>query len=65
MEFYSFLCPENRGLLKSFAGEKTVNRTGERMDEFTTEFMFKNTGYEIVSKGTWDKIEFLDKEKRT
>ena len=58
-----FSVPENRGLLKSFAGEKTVDRTGERMDEFTIEFMFKNTGYEIVSKGTWDKIEFIDKEK--
>ncbi|MBU4293223.1 MAG: glycosyltransferase family 4 protein [Actinobacteria bacterium] len=58
-----FSVPENRGLLKSFAGEKNVNRTGERMDEFTIEFMFKNTGYEIVSKGTWDKIEFIDKEK--
>jgi glycosyltransferase involved in cell wall biosynthesis len=58
-----FSVPENRGLLKSFAGEKTVNRTGERMDEFTIEFMFKNTGYEIVSRGTWDKIEFIDKEK--
>ena len=58
-----FSVPENRGLLKSFAGDKTVDRTGERMDEFTIEFMFKNTGYEIVSKGTWDKIEFIDKEK--
>src|SRR4030043_55994 len=58
-----FSVPENRGLLKSFAGEKTVDRTGERMDEFTIEFMFKNTGYEIISKGIWDKIEFIDKEK--
>jgi len=58
-----FSVPENRGLLKTFAGGKTVDDTGERMDEFTIEFMFKNTGYEIVNKGIWDKIEFTGKEK--
>jgi len=58
-----FSVPENRGLLKTFAGGKTVDDTGERMDEFTIEFMFKNTGYEIVNKGIWDKIEFTSKEK--
>jgi hypothetical protein len=32
-------------------------------DEFTIEFMFKNTGYEIVSRGTWIKLNLLIKKK--
>jgi glycosyltransferase involved in cell wall biosynthesis len=53
-----FSIPEPRGLLKAFSNEdNTGERTGGRIDEFTIEYIFKNTGYEVINKGVWDKIE--------
>ena len=52
-----FSLPEERGLLKLFSGEDIRGRSGDRIDEFTIEFILKNTGYEIISKGIWDRIE--------
>ncbi len=53
-----FSIPEPRGLLKAFSNEdNTGERAGSRIDEFTIEYIFKNTGYEVINKGVWDKIE--------
>jgi len=49
--------PENRGILKMLSGDIYHNRTTDRMDEFTMEYILKNTGYEIQEKGVWDKVE--------
>jgi hypothetical protein len=35
------------------------SRTEDRIDDFTFEYIMKNTGFEIIEKGIWDKIEFL------
>ncbi len=51
-----FSIPENRGILKLFSGEDISDKTGDRIDEFTIEYIFKNTGYEVISKGIWDRI---------
>ncbi|MBM3708796.1 MAG: glycosyltransferase family 4 protein [Actinobacteria bacterium] len=53
-----FSIPEDRGILKSFSGEKQISKVQDRIDEFTIEYIFNTTGYEIVTKGTWDKIVF-------
>ena len=53
-----FSIPEDRGILKSFSGEKQLSKLQDRIDEFTIEYIFTNTGYEIITKGTWDKIVF-------
>jgi glycosyltransferase involved in cell wall biosynthesis len=53
-----FSIPEPRGLLKAFSNEDNAGeRAGSRIDEFTIEYIFKNTGYEVINKGVWDKIE--------
>ncbi|MBM3711959.1 MAG: glycosyltransferase family 4 protein [Actinobacteria bacterium] len=57
-----FSIPEDRGILKSFSGEKQVSKSQDRIDEFTIEYIFNTTGYEIVTKGTWDKILFSKKD---
>jgi glycosyltransferase involved in cell wall biosynthesis len=57
-----FSIPEDRGILKSFSGERQVSKTQDRIDEFTIEYIFNNTGYEIVTKGTWDKLVFSQKD---
>lgn len=52
-----FSLPEDRGLLKLFSGEDSRGRSGDRIDEFTVEYILKNTGYEVLSKGDWDRLE--------
>jgi glycosyltransferase involved in cell wall biosynthesis len=55
-----FSVPENRGVLKVLNSDRDGGYgTDERIDEFTFEYILKNTGYEIIEKGIWDKIEFL------
>jgi hypothetical protein len=52
-----FSVPEDRGILKIFTGEQKVGSTADKIDEFTFEYLLQNTGYEIISKGIWDKLE--------
>jgi len=49
--------PEEKGISKAFGPQKYADRTGARIDEFTLEYILQNTGYEIVDKGVWDKLE--------
>ncbi len=58
-----FSVPEERGLLKVLSQKSFYNRTTDRIDEFTFEYILNNTGYEILEKGIWDKIENLTDEK--
>ncbi len=55
-----FCVPEDRGILKLFTGERKSGPTTDKIDEFTFEYLLQNTGYEIVSKGIWDKLETND-----
>ena len=57
-----FSVPEDRGILKLFTGEQKSGNTADKIDEFTFEYLLQNTGYEIISKGIWDKFE-TDAEK--
>lgn len=52
-----FSIPESRGLAKIFGEGKMVDRTGNRIDDFTIEYILKNAGFEVIDKGIWDKIE--------
>ncbi len=52
-----FSVPEDRGILKLFNGEQKSGNTADKIDEFTFEYLLQNTGYEILSKGIWDKLE--------
>lgn len=53
-----FSIPEERGILKSFGSESAdTDKTGIKIDEFTIEYILKNGGYEIISKGIMEKIE--------
>lgn len=52
-----FLVPGGRGILKLFTGEQKGGSTTGKIDEFTFEYLLQNTGYEIISKGIWDKFE--------
>ncbi|MBM3700850.1 MAG: glycosyltransferase family 4 protein, partial [Actinobacteria bacterium] len=49
--------PEEKGISKAFGPQKYADKTGARIDEFTLEYILQNTGYEIVDKGVWDKLE--------
>jgi glycosyltransferase involved in cell wall biosynthesis len=52
-----FSVPDDRGILKLFTGEQKYGNTADKIDEFTFEYLLQNTGYEIISKGIWDKFE--------
>ena len=49
--------PENRGLSALLRGGNLQDIMGSRIDEFTIEFLLENTGYEVIDRGVWDKIE--------
>ncbi len=52
-----FSIPEKRGL-RALLGEGIKNnRTSDRIDDFTIEFILKNAGFEIIDKGIIDKFE--------
>lgn len=55
--------PESRGLQKVFSKKDYYDRTSDRIDEFTFEYILKNTGYEIIEKGVWDKFEILKEDE--
>jgi len=57
-----FSIPEDRGILKLFANEYRSGTTTNKIDEFTFEYLLKNTGYEISGKGNWDRLE-TDEDK--
>ncbi len=51
-----FSIPEERGLAKILGGEGFPGDVGARIDEFTIEYLFKNSGYEVIDRGVWDKV---------
>lgn len=52
-----FSVPEKKGLsqLVNLSGKSFDNR--ETVDDFTMEYMFKNTGFEIIEKGSYEKFD--------
>ena len=52
-----FSVPEEKGISKAFGRRNMLTETGARIDEFTLEYILQNTGYDIVDKGVWDKLE--------
>lgn len=58
-----FSMPEQRGLSGMLGGKDYYDRTGSRIDEFTIEYMLKNSGFEVIDRGIWDKVEMLESEK--
>lgn len=52
-----FSLAEKRGLANIFKEGEIYGRTESRIDEFTLEYILQNTGYEVIEKGLWDKIE--------
>ena len=57
-----FSIPEKRGLYKLLGEGKKIDRVGMGIDDFTIEFILKNAGFEIIDKGVWNKIEFVQSE---
>lgn len=57
-----FSIPEDRGILKLFTNEYRSGTTTNKIDEFTFEYLLKNTGYEVSGKGNWDRLE-TDEDK--
>ena len=57
--------PEEKGISKAFGPQKYADRTGARIDEFTLEYILQNTGYDIVDKGVWDKLEPFNNQTDT
>ncbi|MBN1298778.1 MAG: glycosyltransferase family 4 protein, partial [Actinobacteria bacterium] len=49
--------PEEKGIARALGGQKDTGRAQNRIDEFTLEYIFKNTGYEIIQKGIWDRMQ--------
>jgi glycosyltransferase involved in cell wall biosynthesis len=52
-----FSIPENRGIYKLLGEGFKKDRAGEKIDDFTVEFILKNAGFSIIEKGIWDKFE--------
>ena len=57
-----FSIPGDRGILKLFTNEYRSGTTTNKIDEFTFEYLLKNTGYEVSGKGNWDRFE-TDEDK--
>jgi len=53
--------PENRGLLQLLGKGKSRDRTQIRIDDFTMEYILKDSGFDIVDQGDWDSIEESEK----
>lgn len=49
--------PENRGLLELLGHGKKRSKADIRIDDFTIEYLFKNSGFKILDKGVWDTVE--------
>ncbi len=49
--------PEKKGVSALLQGDNLHDNVGARIDEFTIEYLFENTGYEVIDRGVWDKIE--------
>jgi len=58
-----FSMPENRGLLKVIGEGKAEDNTGSKIDGFTIEYILRNTDFEIIDKGDWNKVGFLEFSK--
>jgi glycosyltransferase involved in cell wall biosynthesis len=52
-----FSIPEKKGLSALLHGDSLQDNIGARIDEFSIEYLFENTGYEVIERGVWDKIE--------
>ncbi len=52
-----FSIPEKRGLYKLLGEGRKTDKTSSRIDDFTIEFIFKDTGFKIIEKGIWDNFE--------
>jgi glycosyltransferase involved in cell wall biosynthesis len=52
-----FSLPENRGVTRLLSGESTADSINDQIDDFTIEYLLKTTGYEVIDKGVWDRIE--------
>ena len=52
-----FSIPEKKGVSALLQGNNLQDNVGTRIDEFTIEYIFENTGYEVIDRGVWDKIE--------
>jgi len=55
-----FSLAEKRGLSSMLKGKDLLDRAEARIDEFTIEYILANTGFEVLKKGVWDKIEKSD-----
>jgi len=49
--------PESRGLLQILGRGRARNRTGTRIDDFTMEYILKDSGFKILDEGDWDSVE--------
>jgi glycosyltransferase involved in cell wall biosynthesis len=58
-----FSMPENRGLLKVIGEGKAEDNTGSKIDGFTIEYILENADFEIIDKGDWNKVGFLEFSK--
>jgi hypothetical protein len=51
--------PENRGLLELLGHGKRRKKTDIRIDDFTIEHLFKDSGFSVLDKGVWDTVESI------
>ena len=56
-----FSIPEKRGLHALLGEGIKKNKTSDRIDDFTIEFILKNAGFKIIEKGISDKLEYSSK----
>ncbi|HAJ94797.1 MAG TPA: hypothetical protein DCP02_01065, partial [Actinobacteria bacterium] len=52
--------PENRGLLELLGHGKKRKKTDIRIDDFTIEHLFKDSGFKVLDKGVWDTVESVE-----
>ena len=52
--------PEDRGLLQLLGRGKAKDRTGIKIDDFTMEYILKDSGFSILDHGDWDSIEKVE-----
>lgn len=51
--------PENRGLLELLGHGKKREKADIRIDDFTIEHLFKDSGFKVLDKGVWDTVESI------
>ncbi|MEE8325093.1 MAG: glycosyltransferase family 4 protein [Candidatus Humimicrobiaceae bacterium] len=57
---FFFSIPENRGLSEMLGKGRKASKTDIRIDDFTIEYILKDSGFEIIDKGIWDTIEGIE-----